>query len=224
MTRAASAAAPLLSVLVCGIPSRLEKKFPAVMRELDWQAEGQPVEVLALVDNCSMTTGEKRNLLVKIARGRYFSFVDDDDRVAPCYVEAILGAIRSSSGHADVIVFDVWVSGYLESHDLHDRRCRYDVDYSNEDLPELYKRKPNHLMVWRAEIAKSVPFPDLTSGEDVRWAERVSARYGGGFVLKQHRIDEVLYYYDFDPRSTATQVRKQGVRGGEERSGDRSVP
>lgn len=193
---------PLLSVLVCGVPSRLTQKFPSLMRNLDSQASGKSVEILALVDNRSMTTGEKRNLLVKIARGSYLTFVDDDDRVTPNYIDAILNACRQTPS-PQVIVYDVWVSGYMKSHGLPDRRCSYDIDFQNENLADLYKRRPNHLMVWRAEIAKSVQFPHITRGEDTMWADRIFSRYK---TLRQYRIPLTLYYYDFDANRSVTQA------------------
>lgn len=195
---------PLLSVLVCGVPSRLTQKFPSLIRNLDAQASGKSVEILALVDNRSMTTGEKRNHLVKIARGNYLTFVDDDDRVTSNYIDAILNACRQTPA-PQVIVYDVWVSGYMKSHGLPDRRCSYDINFQNVNLADRYERKPNHLMVWRSEIAKSVQFPHVTRGEDTAWADRIFSRYQN---LRQYRIPLTLYYYDFDANRSVTQARE----------------
>lgn len=192
---------PRLSVLVCAVPSRLKTKLPVVFGELERQASGKSVEILCLLDNRSRTTGEKRNALLKIARGEYVTFVDDDDRVAENYVQEILGAIKTVPP-PQVIVFNVWVSGYKASHGLPDRICKYDIAFEDENLPNLYKRKPNHLMVWQSAIARSVAFPLITRGEDKIWARRLLERYK---KLRQLRIEKTLYYYDFDPRLSVGQ-------------------
>lgn len=187
---------PRLSVLVCGVPSRLKTKLANVFGELEKQASGRAVEVICLLDNRSRTTGEKRNALLKVARGEYVTFVDDDDRVAQNYVEEILKATKTTPS-PQVIVFDVSVSGYKASHGFPDRICKYDVAFEDQDLPNLYKRKPNHLMVWQAVIARSVMFPDITRGEGDLWARRLLIRYK---KLRQHRIAKTLYYYEYDPK------------------------
>src|SRR4030095_2341394 len=66
------------------------------------QIRNDPVEHLVLLDNKKRTVGEKRDALMRAARGDYISFVDDDDMIALDYVALILQKIRLAP---DVITF-----------------------------------------------------------------------------------------------------------------------
>lgn len=179
---------------MCGLPSRLETKLlPRALLALDAQAAGREVEVLCLLDNRKRSIGSKRNALLDLAQGEYIAYVDDDDRVAPDYVEAILGALVD---RPDVVVFDVWVTGYKQSHRLDDRICRYDIGFQNENLATEYRRRPNHLMVWRTELARASRFVDTSHGEDTAWADALLSQHS---ALRQARIEKTLYFYEFDP-------------------------
>lgn len=212
-------ARPRLSVLIVAIPSRLEKLAPLI-RELETQATRSGSEVLALVDNRSQTTGEKRNALVRAARGEYVAFVDDDDTVGSNYLSEITAALKTAELSPDVVVFDVWVDDKAAGG----RVCRYDVFYENEDREGDFRRFPNHLMVWRREIVRSVAFPALSHGEGDVWATRVQKRYRH---LRQHRIRGSLYTYHFDRERArlraAAEATKKGV-GGREVMGERGAP
>ena len=192
-----------LSILMASVSSRLATKMPRVFLELERQAKDKDVEVLVLLDDRKRSIGHKRNALVLIAQGAFVAFVDDDDRVASDYVDRLLKKIGDGENtlQPDVIVFDVWVSGYHERLGLSDRLCSYDLDHEHQTLVDRYHRKPNHLMAWRTELVKQVPFSDSSSGEDTDWAQRICGRFKG--MLRQERINKVLYSYDFDTNNTS---------------------
>jgi glycosyltransferase involved in cell wall biosynthesis len=206
---------PLLSILILSIPARVERFLVPLLRSLEAQvgATGE-VEVLTLIDNRRRTIGEKRNALLRMARGRFTAFVDDDDRVADDYVASILDAIRRQPDR-DVICFDVWVHGY---HELgytptEGMLCRYGIELEDRDLPEMFTRRPNHLMVFRSALARSVPFPSTSQGEDTRWAEAMAKR-----ARKQGRIEKVLYHYDFDVEISETPASREWRRRRDQRA------
>jgi hypothetical protein len=209
---------PLLSVLIASIPSRGERFLLPLLRELEAQiGESADVEVLTLIDNRHMTIGDKRNRLRTIAAGRYSVFVDDDDRVSSDYVASILHAIRSQPGR-DVYCFDVWVCGYdrVGIGGPEGMVCKYGSALQHANLADRFTRKPNHLMVFRTELARRVQFPDTSYGEDDAWGARI-ARH----VRTEGRIDRVLYHYDFSVETSETpwsqawrarqEMRKQGA-------------
>lgn len=183
-----------LSILICNTQSRVKKYLPVIVDDLCKQAEGKEVEILWLGDNKQRTVGEKRNALMSISKGEYFSFVDDDDRVSPNYVDDILREIRH---RPDVVVFQAF-----RSHNgKQDRVVHYDINYvKDENLTQRYQRLPNHLMAWN-EKYKSVKFIKSNFGEDADWAQRVKAKG----VTSQRKINRVLYYYDFQSNNTETQ-------------------
>jgi hypothetical protein len=192
--RRPAAPRPELSILIASIPSRLERFLVPLLRELDAQiGDSREVEVLTLVDNRSMTIGEKRNRLRSIAAGRYSAYVDDDDRVGGDYVASILEAIRTQPGR-DVYCFDVWVRGYefVGIGGADGILCRYGVALPHRNGEDRLTRKPNHLMVFRTSLAQEVPFPHTSWGEDDAWADRIAGR-----VRSEGRIDGVLYHYDY---------------------------
>lgn len=207
---AAPASPPaVFSVLVLSIPERVERFLAPLLRSLEGQIERPgEVEVLCLVDNRLRSIGEKRNHLLRMAAGGYCAFVDDDDRVADDYVASILEAVRAQPDR-DVYCFDVWVNGYhrLGYTPPEGMLCRYGVEFDDRNLPEMFTRRPNHLMVHRTALARRVRFPHVDHGEDGKWAEAMAKH-----VRKQGRIEKVLYYYDFDIETSATPVSREWRR------------
>ncbi len=163
-----------------------------LLAELERQAKGLPVEVLALWDSHLLTVGEKRNRLLDAARGRYLSFVDDDDWVAPTYVTDILEAAERGP---DVVVFDqiVTIDGGGP------KRCIYGVKYYPSESASPWVGRPAHTHAWKSEIAKGHRFPDKNRGEDREWADAACQD-----VSVEGRIEKVLYFYRFSRERTLT--------------------
>jgi hypothetical protein len=195
------------SVLVPAVPSRLAR-LERLLEKLQAQASDKPVEILALLDNKKRTVGLKRDALVQAALGRYLAFVDDDDDVADDYVDSILAAVCQTT--ADVIVFQqrctfrnakciscLEIDGppFLIDHDL---RHEMEAVHQNEDGTwRNIRRKPWHHNAWRAELAKSVHFPDSSFGEDGAWCSQLWP-----LAKSQFRVDKPLHYYQFDGKTT----------------------
>lgn len=186
----------LLSVLVPTVPGR-EAKLASLLASLDAQvAKRKDVELLVLRDARGMTIGDKRNRMVAIARGEYVAFVDDDDAVAPDYVETIAAGL---SERPEVLCFEVVVNGHGPT-----KTCYYGLSLNNQNLPDCYHRKPNHLMVWRRDLASSVPFPGMKTGEDTAWANEICAR-----ATKEIRIPRPLYSYNYDAADNSSTPREK---------------
>lgn len=182
-----------LTINICTVPSRV-----AQLSKLVSHINSQSLPVLQinyLGDNMVMSIGEKRNWLMAMSRGEYVCYVDDDDQVDNLFVKRILDGIRSGK---DVICYGVKIS--LNGGPLRP------VDYSihNDHLNSInrYSRKPNHLMVWRRDLVKDVPFDDTSMGEDTIWATKVTA-----LATSEHKINEHLYTYHAD-RSKSESVRR----------------
>ena len=186
----------LLTIAVCTMPSRMES-FAKISKELFRQAEGKPVEVFCFLDNRKSNLSEKRNVVIEKAKGRFISFVDDDDWVEPDYVERILAEIVKEP-EADCVVFDVLVQGYTKEPKL----CKYDVAFQHGEDEKAYYRKPNHVMAYRTEISRRHGYKKELSAisEDTEWAERASKD-----IKKQVRVDKALYHYLYNAAQT-TQV------------------
>lgn len=185
------------SILVCTVPSRLTNHLPRLLLDLTRQADGFPVEILAFFDNKHRSVGAKRNGLLRLAQGRYVSFVDDDDRIAPTYVTDIIEAIHDRPD-ADVIVFDseVRLNGGTP------KRCVYGLEYAYTDLPDLWTGRPAHTMVWRRDLVADIAFPESNYGEDFAWVRLAASR-----AKVQARIPKLLYFYDFHEATSETRSR-----------------
>lgn len=184
----------LLTIAVCTMPSRM-KSFTKVAEELFKQAEGKPVEVFCFMDNKKSNLSEKRNLVIAGAKGKFISFVDDDDEVEADYVDSILAEITKTPD-ADCVVFDVLVHGYTEQPKL----CKYDIAFSHGEDQNAYYRKPNHVMAYRTEISRRHQYrKDLSAiSEDTEWAERAWKD-----IRKQVRVGKVLYHYLYNASQTS---------------------
>ncbi len=176
-----------------------------MVAELQDQTSGRDdVEILALLDNQVHTVGTKRNLLMGMATGEYLTFVDDDDRISPDYVDAILQAIGLNPG-VDVIQYDLMLHhGGLERDIL----CTYDprlvtAGYITEDA---HISKASHTNVWRRSLTEGTSFPDQDFGEDSEWSTEMAAK-----VEKFYKIDSVLYHYDFDPIGSTTRSEFRSI-------------
>lgn len=174
----------LLSVLVSSLVERQGSRS-TIVADLQAQAASKPVEILVLTDNARRTLGAKRNALKAIAAGRFLSFVDDDDAVAPDYVDAILAAVEANPA-TDCIVFDV----LRRENGQDDRIVRYSAAYEHHSTHDAHYRKPNHKMVVRTELARRIDHPDITLWGDNAWGQALAPHIGS-----ETRIDKTLYYY-----------------------------
>lgn len=182
-----------LSILLCTVTKRVSKYLPEIITELNRQATDE-VEILYLGDNKKRTVGEKRNNLIDLCKGEYFSFIDDDDKISSDYVEQLLKGIESG---VDVVCF----KAYRHQDGMKDREVLYNLKYTKDrTMPTHYERLPNHLMCWKKETVKSIKFENLTYGEDSEWAARAKP-----VAQTQIFINRVLYNYYFDNVNTETQ-------------------
>lgn len=189
-----------LSVLICSTHTRW-KTFGAAIQQQVWdQYDALPaeyrkrIEILMLTDNKQMMLGQKRNVMVDAAQGRYVQFIDDDDRIEPDMFRTLLDATDQD---ADVIAFDVSVSLNGEPPKV----CRYSKDFEQDrNTAAGYERLPNHICCVKRDLASKVSFPNVLYGEDAGYSKLLRPH-----LKTEHRVDRVLYHYDFSNETTETQ-------------------
>lgn len=182
---------PILSILTPAVPSRWSK-VQELHNALALQIGDAHVEHLVLLDNKRRTVGEKRDALLRMARGRYVAFVDDDDAVSDDYVSALLTAAASAP---DVITFRqlAIVNGY-----------RGEIEFRLGNLNEPFKpggvtkRNAWHVCAWRRSLAVLSCYPPANYGEDWAYASRLCGIAG----LREVHIPSVLHEYRHDAKST----------------------
>lgn len=181
----------ILSILTPAVPSRLHQ-LGHLTAELASQIGSRPVEHLVLLDNKRRTVGEKRDALLRTARGLYVAFVDDDDGISLDYVSQLLTA---SAGHPDVITF--WQQATVNGRT---GRIEFGLGHPNEAFVPggVARRNAWHVCAWRRALASLSHFPASNYGEDWAFAAPLCRLAG----LRSHHIDATLHYYRHDARTT----------------------
>lgn len=185
---------PLLSILICALNERagmLATLLKSIEIQINKEDAIGKVEILVEMDNRRITTGEKRNNLLKKAAGKWICFVDDDDELTDEYIPEILKALESD---CDVVGFKGWMT--TDKQNSIDWRISKDLPYcaAREEGRQVYLRFNNHLSVLKREIALQIMFLHITQGEDYDYAVRLK---NSGLIKTETYIDKFLYHYKF---------------------------
>ncbi len=149
------------------------------------------VELLISTDGGQKTIGRKRNELIAQASAPYLCFIDDDDRVAPTYLEDILAALTRTPD-PDCVALE----GIVTFDGEHPCRFVHSIAYRHWfDVDGVFYRPPNHLNVVRADLARQVAFPDISYGEDRDWSARLLP-----LLRTEAPVSRTLYYYEYRSR------------------------
>jgi len=205
-----------LSLLICSLESRTDSLMrlrnillPQIFEYYDegeygkeydiYRYVAKDIEIVICMDNKQMSVGEKRNLLLKLARAPRVTFIDDDDTVNPLYCDTLLQAIAKHP-NADAINFH---AAYYNNSKF-DRVVKYSAGYGKDYQDRnFYYRLPNHLMCVKKELALQTRFKAVNFGEDADYALRLLP-----LIKQEVCIDTVLYNYMFNAQTSETQKRK----------------
>jgi len=196
----------ILTIAIPSIPSRIRMNLePLFSRLMAQVGDRKDVEIISVLDNKSMTIGRKRQLLHKIARGKYCVIIDDDDDVTSDFVKEVCKAIEENDG-VDVIAYDqeAIINGvsFLVTSDIKHPCSPFDQlpprprDPQGNFIP--CKRPPWHWCAWRTELAQQCPFGDSFSGEDTMFVENVVK-----IAKTQHKINKMLHVYRWSATATS---------------------
>lgn len=174
------------------VPTLGERRavFERLMTGLLPQLEpyGGQVRVLAWHNNGRPSLPEIRQRMVLAAGTDYISFVDDDDLVAPFYVDAIMAALETEP---DYVGFQVqcYSDGHptaVAYHSLEYRRWR--------NLRGRYERDISHINPMRTKIASMADFRRTRRGapEDRAWVEQLRR---GARLKTEVVVPRILYHY-----------------------------
>ncbi|MGC9260012.1 MAG: glycosyltransferase [Phycisphaerae bacterium] len=200
---------PQLSLLIPSLHRR-HNMLSALLKELHRQIftleNPWQVEIHIALDGGGKPVGEKRDCLLRQARGKYIAFIDDDDMVADSYITDILHAIQTAP-LSDCVVF----AGRLEVDGVYAGPFDYSIAHKKyHQIGNTYFRTPNHLCPVKRELALQVGFKAINCGEDTDYAQRLYPLLKSEISIPdpQHpKSRKTLYYYRFSPTGTATQKR-----------------
>jgi len=182
-----------LSILICTLPERsamLNDLIDNIAFQINTAGASKDVEVLTDPDTV-LTVGEKRNNLLKQAKGDYLCFIDDDDEIAANYLVTILQALESNPDCCSLrgeITFDG------KNPEIFEHSLMYDKWRTVEAAEIKYERYPTPLNTIKSSIAKQFEFPNVDFGEDHKWAE---ALHKSKLLKREAYIPSVLYFYKF---------------------------
>ena len=186
-----------LSILIPTLPQR--KKMFNILRknltaQIDFVHSTHPSlgQVEILFDSSKkflkggLSVGAKRDALKCRATGEYLVFVDDDDMIAPNYLESILRLMESNP---DIITFRSLYksSTYWGIVDMNLNHAE------NEQMNDstIVKRQPFHVCPIRTSIAQQHSFPDINNAEDWGWMVKVLTD-----SKTQSHSDQILHQYN----------------------------
>lgn len=140
--------------------------------------------------------GAKRQALLSNAKGDYVAYLDDDEDIAPNYVESLLRLCKQDQ---DVCTFRAMMK--LETFwGIVDMRLSYKVN--DQATPEhTMRRPPWHTCPVRREYAKLYRFNDKNNAEDFEWFEKVLSH-----CTTEAHTDKILFQYNHGQNSEADKI------------------
>jgi hypothetical protein len=174
------------SVLIPTIPGRelsFRKLVASIRERVARIAPELRVEYCVRFDNREMSIGLKRQELLQGARGKYMSFVDDDDDITDAYIEDLVETIR---GQYPVMRLRGQIGQYTFTHSLENRLT------GPMAVGDVFLRPPNHLNPMMTDVAKLIHFRDSLRGEDLDWTIRMAR--AGFLTFEYHSSSERIHY------------------------------
>jgi hypothetical protein len=149
------------------------------------------IEVQLSFDNREKKIGTKRQELLMSVKGKYMSFIDDDDLVTDAYFEDALATIQ---GEYHVCRLRGQMNQYTFTHSIENTldkpMCEGDV----------FLRPPNHLNIMLSDVGKLFPFKNAVQGEDLDWTIRLAKSRN---LKKEYTSDpsRIHYIYNLGTRT-----------------------
>jgi hypothetical protein len=187
----------ILSILIPTIPERanmFSELFSEVHRQITYMDTWHPSlgKIEVIFDDSprfiegGLSIGKKREALVKRAEGKYLCFLDDDEGIAPNYVETL---VRLCAKDQDICTFRN-VTKTDTYWTIIDMSLAYSInDPANPNF--IVRRMPWHVCPVRTEFAKMHSFIDTSYGEDWTWMEQVLTH-----CKTESKTDAIIHEYN----------------------------
>ncbi len=190
--------------LTIAIPTVIgrEDKFEALRDELLLQAKGYDVEIISLCDNKEISIGAKRQKLYEMAKGEYTVQIDDDDWIAPTYIEDVINSLQGN----DCI-------GYVERCIINGVTKYSKISMAFEDWADVsqpnefqYYRTPFFKVPIKTSLCLQVGVSDMRFGEDHDFARRLKP-----LLKSEVFIHKAMYYYTADSLTPEQHKERYGL-------------
>lgn len=154
------------SILIPTIPGRdagLTRLVESIREKVDRISPHLRIQLCISFDNKESSIGVKRQSLLDEAKGKYLSFIDDDDEITDAYIEDLSEMIRGG-------YHTMRLRGQMSQYTfVHSTEMTMSSPMATMDDPPVFQRPPNHLNPMIADAAKLVPFKNAVHGEDLDW-------------------------------------------------------
>lgn len=182
------------SVLIPTIPGReesLKRLTQSIREKVARICPDMRYEICLSFDNRETSVGMKRQALVQGAKGKYCSFIDDDDEITDAYIEDLYATIR---GGFPCMRLRGRIAPYTFTHSLENSL------QSPMALGDVFLRPPNHLNPMMTSVAKLIHYKDAIRGEDLDWTIRMTR---AGFLTCEYASDpsRIHYIYNMGTRT-----------------------
>jgi hypothetical protein len=184
---------PTWDILTTTIPHRHDTLL-LLLAELDRQIKGNDgVGVILYRDNLEVPYGDKTQALIEASEADYVSSIDDDDMIAPGFVEKVMNALFLDE--PDYVGFRVrWTQ-----HGVPCRPVVHSLAYNCwQDHGHQLERDITQFNPVRRELALLGKWEGGWEAER-RWSTQLRET---GKVKTETFIDEELYYYQERPGSS----------------------
>jgi hypothetical protein len=178
----------MLVPTIIGREESLRNLLESVREKVSRIAPDLRVEYSIELDNREASVGSKREKLLQNAKGKYMSFIDDDDNITDAYIEDLAAMIR---GNYHVMRLRGNISPYTFTHSIENKLTE------NMARGDVFIRPPNHLNPMMTDVAKLVHFGNAVRGEDLDWSIRLAR---GGFLTQEYQSDPYRIHYLYDLR------------------------
>tara|TARA_R110000796_G_scaffold12355_2_gene40902 strand:- start:1679 stop:2311 length:633 start_codon:yes stop_codon:yes gene_type:complete len=207
----------LISVLIPTLYERTHQfnaLLSSIYKELNDNDLNSKVEILSICDNRNMGLCKKRNMLQKLSTGKYFTHLDDDDRVVDGYFIKLVKHIEGLKDLPDIIAFDqicfVGEDTFIVKPDITLNLTLHTGPVKSEKDLKVYYRYPwqFHLFnerfkkVYRTESDSPDKINKPHMFDDVNFLKKIQLEKPN----RMEYVNEILHEYHFeDPSKTTTQ-------------------
>lgn len=190
------------SVLIPTIPGRengLRRLTTSLHEKVARICPSLRMEICIAFDNRETSIGMKRQSLLHRAKGKYLSFIDDDDEITDAYIEDLWACIQ---GGFHTMRLRGQMKQYTFTHSLSVKETDM---MATQDDPPVFQRPPNHLNPMLSDVAKLVRFKDAVYGEDLDWTITLMR---SKFLETQFEADftRIHYIYNLGDRAVHANV------------------
>lgn len=196
----------MLSILIPTLPARYEM-FKALSNKVNEQVTfcdtvHPTLGVVQILVNGEPSfrdggpsIGEKRQRLLDAATGRYVCYLDDDEDIAPDYVETLL---RLCNQGQDVCTFN----SFVKVKDFWGL-VKMDLNNPNDQMTDIgvTRRTPWHICPIRRVYAQASRFNNANAAEDSDWLSRVLP-----LCKTQAYVDKIIHIYNHGDHSESDKI------------------